>query len=97
MNPLMCGALAFVFPSLYEGFGIPPLEAMALGAQVICSDAASLPEVYGSSVHYIDPRNSDIDLEALLAQECGDREETLTRYSWDRSAKKLLYLLRGMG
>ena len=94
---LMKNCRAFIFPSLYEGFGIPPLEAMALGAQVICSDAASLPEVYGSSVHYIDPRNSDIDLEALLAQECGGREETLSRYSWDRSAKKLLYLLRGMG
>lgn len=47
MNPLMCGALAFVFPSLYEGFGMPPLEAMACGVPVLTSGEASLPEVTG--------------------------------------------------
>ena len=47
MNPLMCGALAFVFPSIYEGFGMPPLEAMACGVPVLTSGEASLPEVTG--------------------------------------------------
>ena len=47
MNPLMCGALAFVFPSVYEGFGLPPLEAMACGVPVLASGEASLPEVTG--------------------------------------------------
>lgn len=47
MNPLMCGALSFVFPSLYEGFGMPPLEAMACGVPVLASGEASLPEVTG--------------------------------------------------
>ena len=46
---LMSGALAFTFPSLYEGFGMPPLEAMACGTPVLVSDAASLPEVTGDS------------------------------------------------
>jgi glycosyltransferase involved in cell wall biosynthesis len=47
MAPLMCGALAFVFPSVYEGFGMPPLEAMACGVPVLASGEASLPEVTG--------------------------------------------------
>ena len=48
---------AFVFPSLYEGFGAPPVEAMACGAPVICSNAASLPEVTGDAAISLDPRD----------------------------------------
>lgn len=48
-------ARAFVFPSLYEGFGLPPLEAMACGCPVICSNAASLPEVCGDGAVYFEP------------------------------------------
>lgn len=54
---LLCGALAFVFPSLYEGFGLPPLEAMACGCPVITSNAASLPEVVGEAGILVDPKN----------------------------------------
>ena len=49
LRALYAGASVFVFPSQYEGFGLPPLEAMALGAPVVCSDAASLPEVVGEA------------------------------------------------
>jgi glycosyltransferase involved in cell wall biosynthesis len=49
LRALYAGAAAFVFPSLYEGFGLPPIEAMALGAPVVCADAASLPEVVGDA------------------------------------------------
>lgn len=48
-------AILFVFPSLYEGFGIPPLEAMYYGCPSVVSNAASLPEVCGNAVHYVDP------------------------------------------
>lgn len=48
-------AAAFVYPSLYEGFGIPPLEAMAVGCPVICSDSSSLPEVVGEAAETFDP------------------------------------------
>ncbi|MHC5610771.1 MAG: glycosyltransferase family 4 protein [Nostoc sp.] len=53
------GAFCFVFPSLYEGFGLPPLEAMSLGCPVITSNVASLPEVCGDAAIYVDPYNSD--------------------------------------
>lgn len=49
LRTLYAGAAVFAFPSRYEGFGLPPLEAMALGAPVVCSDAASLPEVVGDA------------------------------------------------
>ncbi|MEA5549972.1 glycosyltransferase family 1 protein [Anabaena cylindrica UHCC 0172] len=53
------GAFCLVFPSLYEGFGLPPLEAMSLGCPVITSNVASLPEVCGDAAFYVDPYNSD--------------------------------------
>lgn len=52
---LMSGAKAFVFPSLAEGFGLPPLEAMASGVPVVCSDIPVFREVYGDAVCYVDP------------------------------------------
>jgi len=57
---------AFVFPSLYEGFGLPPLEAMACGTPVICSNSASLPEVTGDAALQVDPRDVDGWTEAIL-------------------------------
>lgn len=90
---LMKNCRAFVFPSLYEGFGLPPLEALALGAQVISSNAASLPEVLGKSVHYIDPHTSGTDLDKLLNEPVEDAQKTLDRFSWDKSAEKLLKII----
>lgn len=66
MPSLYSNALAFVFPSLYEGFGLPPLDAMGLGVPVICSDRASLPEVVGDAAVRIDPENTDEFSAALL-------------------------------
>ncbi|MGI9658198.1 MAG: glycosyltransferase family 4 protein [Gaiellaceae bacterium] len=58
-------ASALVFPSLYEGFGQPPLEAMACGCPVACSDAAALPEVCGDAARYFDPYDSAAIAEAM--------------------------------
>lgn len=54
-NTLYSNATAFIFPSLYEGFGIPPLEAMHFGCPVVCTNAASLPEVVGNSAELVNP------------------------------------------
>jgi glycosyltransferase involved in cell wall biosynthesis len=93
------GALCLVFPSRTEGFGIPPLEAMARGCPVISSNAASLVEVGGDAVIYIDPDDGDRWREAIvgLSRNEGLRESMAARgrkraalFSWKRSAR--LYL-----
>ncbi len=88
---------AFLFPSLYEGFGLPPLEALALGAPVVCADATSLPEVMGPCAHYVDPNSYNVDLEALLAEPVAPAQEALSRYSWEGSANLLYDDLKSCG
>ena len=91
---LMKFCKAFIFPSYYEGFGIPPLEALSLGAKVIVSNTASLPEIFGNSAYYISPDNADIDLNELISKPVADADEVLSKYSWEKSAKQLLDILK---
>jgi len=67
------GAAAFLFPSLYEGFGLPPLEAMACGCPTIVARASSLPEVCGTAAHYVDPLSVE-DIAAGIVRVTGDRD-----------------------
>ncbi|MGD1902089.1 MAG: glycosyltransferase family 4 protein [Geitlerinemataceae cyanobacterium] len=78
-------AAAFLFPSLYEGFGIPPLEAMACGCPTIVSRAASMPEVCGDAPHYIDPHGVE-DIATGIVRVTGDRAyaQTLRSRGLDR-------------
>lgn len=94
IKSLMQHCRAFIHPAIYEGFGIPPLEALSCGAELIISNATCLPEVYGKSAHYINPYNCDVDLEELLKEPIHPASEVLDRYSWEEEAKKLLNLLR---
>lgn len=92
------GATAFVFPSLYEGFGIPPLEAQACGCPVLASSAASIPEVLRDSALYFDPLDvpqmaaamQRVLVEADLRQFLRRKGlANVTRFSWRHSAQRL--------
>ena len=96
-------ASVFVFPSLYEGFGLPPLEAMAAGTPVITSNVSSLPEVVGDAALLIDPMDAGAIADAM-ARVLGDaalRAELIRRgrervkaFSWDRSVARVSAGLR---
>lgn len=102
LHKVYANAKAFVFPSLYEGFGIPPLEAQAHDIPVVSSEAASLPEVLGQSALYFRPRDQESIIEALRRVDCDDSlrknlvrrgQENLRRFSWAKSAKQVATIL----
>ena len=95
---LYCGATAFVFPSLHEGFGIPVLEAMACGTPVITANVSSLPEVAGEAAILVDPTDVSAIGEALveLAANEGLRAQLVAagraraaRFTWQRAAEEM--------
>jgi glycosyltransferase involved in cell wall biosynthesis len=99
---LYSGALVFVYPSLYEGFGLPPLEAMVCGAPVVTSQGSSLEEVVGSAAILVDPYRTDAIAEGILeAISDSSRLESLRRrglervrhLTWDRTADETLRVL----
>jgi glycosyltransferase involved in cell wall biosynthesis len=93
------GAVAFIFPSRYEGFGLPPLEALACGTPVVGSDSASIPEVVGDAGVLLSPDDAEGMAGALiqLATDEGFRDELsrralaqAARFSWERTARETL-------
>ena len=94
VKALMKRCKAFIQPSLYEGFGIPPMEAMSVGADCIVSDRASLPEVYTNSVWYINPEDyENVDVDVIMSYPKENNDLILNEYSWEKSARKLLDIL----
>lgn len=99
-------AAVFVFPSLYEGFGLPPLEAMAAGTPVVTSNLSSLPEVAGDAAVLVDPYDAidikegiksvliDPALRAALQQKGIERAR---QFSWDASVRRTLEIYREVG
>jgi len=99
MAPLYSGALVFAYPSLYEGFGLPVVEAMACGTPVLTSNSSALAEVAGDSAMLVDPLSvediarglltivTDADLRHRLSNA---GRENVCRFSWETSARKTL-------
>ncbi|MBI4396473.1 MAG: glycosyltransferase family 4 protein [Elusimicrobia bacterium] len=98
---LYSGAAFFAFPSLYEGFGLPPLEAMACGCPVVSSTGGSLPEVLGGAALLVDPVDTEALAETMgkaLADDALRRDlrarglEHVRRYSWKNTAQKVFQI-----
>lgn len=94
VKALMQKCTAFVFPSYYEGFGIPPLEALSCGTKIIVSNAASLPEIYENTAYYINPDDTNINLKLLLSKEVESSDKILEKYQYKNSAITLCNLLK---
>jgi glycosyltransferase involved in cell wall biosynthesis len=99
---LYANALALVYPSRYEGFGLPPLEAMTLGCPVITTRCTSLPEVCGDAAYYVDPDSTSSIGQSLLDLETNDAlranlssmgRQQAAGFSWERAAQIFLAAL----
>ena len=93
VKALMENCKAFILPSYYEGFGLTPLEALSCGAKIIIANAASLPEIYGNTAHYIDPNVTDVDLDKLLYEPVEKPDDILSKYSFETAAEQVYSLI----
>lgn len=104
LSGLYQNALAYIFPSLMEGFGLPGLEAMAHNCPVLSSNAGSLPEIYGPAALYFNPEDVAEIAQAIktIIHDPAQREklkklgqEQIKKYSWDKCAKETLDIYKG--
>lgn len=105
-SALYKNASLFVYPSLYEGFGIPILESMSCGIPVICSNTSSMPEAAGEAALLVDPNDSDaiaVAMNKMLSNEDLRNEKIqlgyrqAEKFSWDKSAEKLMSIYQSLG
>lgn len=89
-------AKAFIYPTFYEGFGIPPLEAMSVETKSIVSNNMCMKEIYGKSVIYINPYKTDYDIDEIIKNDNNKLDfSLLEKYNWNKSATKLKKIIEG--
>lgn len=101
---LYSGALAFTFPSLFEGFGLPILEAQACGCPVLTSNLSSMPEVAGKGARYVNPYDIDdivkgmgrCRIEDIRSRMIKAGWENIKRFSWEKAAREILEVLENL-
>lgn len=105
LRALYTGAFAFIYPSLYEGFGLPPLEAMACGTPVVISNTASLPEVAGDAAFYIEPDDVNsigygirriVEDDQLRSQLILEGFKQAKKYQWESTSKSIWQLIQSV-
>jgi glycosyltransferase involved in cell wall biosynthesis len=105
LTNLYRGATALVYPSLYEGFGIPPLEAMSFGCPVVCSNVSSIPEVVGNAGEYFDPEDLDSMIDAIEKVVYSEvvlndlkllGQKRIKLFSWDLCAKQTIEVYKSL-
>lgn len=93
MKCLMKECKAFIFPSFFEGFGIPPLEALSIGTPVIIANTSCLPEIFQDCAHYINPYDSNINLDKVLKSPVQPADQILAKYTYTNAAQIIYKLL----
>ena len=97
LGTLMANSLAMVFPSLYEGFGMPIIEAMAASIPVLCSNAASLPEVVSGKINFVEPANEHDIAQKIIEFYKGKYENIPEKkFYWKDNVEKTLEVYRGL-
>ena len=86
-------AKAFIFPTYFEGFGLPPLEALSMNCPIIISDSTCLPEIYGKCAHYINPNDPSINLDEVLKQKTESPKELLEKFTLKNTAERLYKII----
>lgn len=93
VKALLSKAKAFIFPTYFEGFGLPPLEALSCGCPVIISNKTCLPEIYGKVAHYIDPEITDVNLDDLLKEPVEEPVALLKNLTLKNTAERMFKIL----